>query len=114
LNTKSGKVDIVISGASSGGISCALAALNRKYNIVLIDKGNIANALIPFPTNMVFLSTADQLELDGIPLVVMPIKSSPRITVNTVIKLLTTSSEKVSRGLKVTIKNLIIPRTRIN
>jgi thioredoxin reductase (NADPH) len=68
------KTDIVIIGAGPAGISCALTACKQNYHLLLIDQGNVANAIIRFPINMVFFSTADQLELAGIPLILSDIR----------------------------------------
>jgi len=59
--------DLVIVGAGPAGLGCAISAIKRKFNLLLIDKGNIVNSIINFPTNMVFFSTSDVLELDNIP-----------------------------------------------
>ena len=60
-------LDLVIVGAGPAGLSCAIAAHRKNLSYIMLDKGNIADAIINFPVNMVFFSTADQLELAGIP-----------------------------------------------
>jgi thioredoxin reductase (NADPH) len=60
-------LDLVIIGAGPAGIGCAISAIKRRLNLLLIDKGNIVNSIINFPTNMTFFSTSDVLELHDIP-----------------------------------------------
>jgi len=60
-------LDLVIVGAGPAGLSCALAAHNHHLDYQILEKGNIVNAIINFPVNMTFFSTADQLEIGGIP-----------------------------------------------
>ena len=59
--------DLVIVGAGPAGLSCALAAQRYNLDYCVLEKGNIVNAIINFPVNMTFFSTADQLELADIP-----------------------------------------------
>jgi thioredoxin reductase (NADPH) len=59
--------DLVIIGAGPAGLGCAISAVKRNLNILLIDKGNVVNSLINFPVNMTYFSTADVLELHDIP-----------------------------------------------
>ncbi|MHC4308291.1 MAG: YpdA family putative bacillithiol disulfide reductase [Planctomycetota bacterium] len=59
--------DLVIIGAGPAGLGCAISAVKRKLNILLMDKGNIVNSIINFPVNMTFFSTADLLEIHDIP-----------------------------------------------
>ena len=59
--------DLIIVGAGPAGLSCAIAASNRKINYLLIDKGNVVNSIIHFPSNMIFFSTPDQMEIGDLP-----------------------------------------------
>jgi thioredoxin reductase (NADPH) len=59
--------NLIIIGAGPAGISCALAAEKNNLSYLLMDKGNIADAIINFPVTMTFFSTSDQLELENIP-----------------------------------------------
>jgi thioredoxin reductase (NADPH) len=59
--------DVVIIGAGPAGLGCAISAVKRNMNALLMDKGNIVNAIINFPVNMTFFSTADALEIHDIP-----------------------------------------------
>jgi len=59
--------DVVIVGAGPAGLGCAISAVKRKLNVLLMDKGNIVSSIIDFPVNMTFFSTADALEIHNIP-----------------------------------------------
>jgi thioredoxin reductase (NADPH) len=59
--------DVVIVGAGPAGLGCAISAVKRNINVLLMDKGNVVNAIIDFPVNMTFFSTADALELHNMP-----------------------------------------------
>jgi len=67
IKTITDKIDIAIIGAGPAGIACAIAAVKKKYRVRLVDKGNVADAIIRFPTQMIFFSTADLLELASVP-----------------------------------------------
>jgi thioredoxin reductase (NADPH) len=67
MKSGTAKLDIAIIGAGPAGIACAIAAVKKRLNVLLLDKGNVVDAIIRFPANMTFFSTTDQLELAGIP-----------------------------------------------
>lgn len=59
--------DVVIIGAGPVGLSAAIAAKRKGLSYVILEKGIIANSIFHFPTNMVFFTTADLLEIGGHP-----------------------------------------------
>jgi thioredoxin reductase (NADPH) len=59
--------DLIIIGAGPAGLTCAIAAQKRKIDYTVLEKGNVVNAVINFPVDMTFFSTADQLTLADIP-----------------------------------------------
>jgi len=63
------KYDVVIIGAGPIGISCGIEAVKRKYTHLIIEKGCLVNSLFHYPTNMVFFSTSERLEIGGVPFV---------------------------------------------
>ena len=61
--------DVIITGAGPIGISCGIEAVKRNYNYLIIEKGCLVNSLFHYPTNMVFFSTSERLEIGGVPFV---------------------------------------------
>lgn len=62
-------LDILIIGAGPIGLNCALEAEKNHLNYLIIEKGTIVNSLYNYPLYMKFFSTADKLEIDGIPFI---------------------------------------------
>lgn len=62
--------DIVIVGAGPASLSILKAAQEAELRAVAIDKGPVCGALLRHPTYMRWFSTADKLELPGLPLLV--------------------------------------------
>ena len=65
----SGKLDVIVIGAGAAGLACGIEARKRNLNALIIDRGTVVNAILNFPTNMKFFTTADLLEIGGLPLV---------------------------------------------
>jgi len=61
------KYDLAIIGAGPAGIGCAISAMKRKLDVIIIEKGNIVNSIINFPAQMSFFSTSSELELHDVP-----------------------------------------------
>ena len=61
--------DVVIIGAGPTGLACGIELKRRGVRAVLIDKGCVVNSLYNYPTNMVFFTTPELLEIGGLPLV---------------------------------------------
>lgn len=61
--------DILIVGGGPIGIACALEAEKNNLSYVIIEKGTIVNSLYHYPLYMRFFSTAEKLEIDGIPFI---------------------------------------------
>jgi len=59
--------DLIIIGAGPAGLACAIEAQKNKLNYIVLEKGNVVDAIINYPVNMTFFSTADQLTLSNIP-----------------------------------------------
>lgn len=63
------KLDLIIIGAGAAGLACAIEAQKRELEFQVIDKGSVVHSIFRFPTNMTFFTTANLLEIGGIPLV---------------------------------------------
>ncbi len=62
-------MDIAIIGAGPIGIACGVEAQKAGLNSILFEKGCLTNSIYHFPTNLVFFSTADLLEVGDIPFI---------------------------------------------
>ena len=60
-------IDIIIIGAGPIGLACGLEAKKAGYSYLILEKGCLVNSLYKYPLNMTFFSTADRLEIGGIP-----------------------------------------------
>jgi thioredoxin reductase (NADPH) len=60
-------IDILIVGAGPSGLACAIEAKKHGLSSLTLDKGSVADAIRRFPTNMTFFSTAELLEIGGVP-----------------------------------------------
>jgi thioredoxin reductase (NADPH) len=61
-------VDVVIVGAGPTGLACGIELKKRGINALLVDKGCIVNSIYHYPTNLVFFTTPELLEIGGIPM----------------------------------------------
>ena len=62
-------LDILIIGGGPIGLNCALEAKKNNLSYLIIEKGTIVNSLYRYPLYMRFFSTAEKLEIDGIPFI---------------------------------------------
>lgn len=60
-------LDVVIVGAGPCGLACAIEAKQNNLKYVVLEKGNITEAIRKYPVNMTFFSTAENLEVGNIP-----------------------------------------------
>ena len=61
--------DVLIIGAGPAGLAAAIAAKQRGLTYLAIEKGALVNSLVHFPTDMVFFTTPELLEIGGLPFV---------------------------------------------
>lgn len=59
--------DLIIVGAGPIGLACALEAKKNGLSYLVIEKGALVNSLYNYPLYMTFFSTAERLEIGGIP-----------------------------------------------
>jgi thioredoxin reductase (NADPH) len=64
-------VDVAVVGAGPTGLACGLELKRRGLSAVLFDKGCLTNSLYNYPTNMVFFTTPELLEIGGLPMTSM-------------------------------------------
>ena len=60
--------DVVIVGAGPTGLACGIELTKLGISNVLLDKGCVVNSLYHYPTNMVFFTTPELLEIGDIPM----------------------------------------------
>ncbi len=61
-------VDVVVIGAGPTGLACAIETKRVGLRSLVIDKGCLTNSLFHYPTNMVFFTTPELMEIGGIPM----------------------------------------------
>src|SRR5438876_6381268 len=61
--------DAVIVGAGPSGLAAAIEGKRYGLRYVVLEKGGITNSILHFPTQMIFLTTPELLEIGGVPLV---------------------------------------------
>jgi thioredoxin reductase (NADPH) len=61
--------DVLIIGAGPAGLATAIAAKQRGLDYLVLEKGVLVNSIYGFPSNMVFFTTPELLEIGGIPFV---------------------------------------------
>jgi thioredoxin reductase (NADPH) len=59
--------DVLVIGAGPTGLACAIEVQKAGYKAHIIDKGCLVNSIYNYPTNMVFFTTPELLEIGGIP-----------------------------------------------
>lgn len=61
-------LDAVVIGAGPTGLACGIEMGKLGLRALLIDKGCVVNSLYNYPTNMLFFTTPELLEIGGIPM----------------------------------------------
>jgi thioredoxin reductase (NADPH) len=61
-------VDLLSIGAGPTGLACAIEAKRAGLSSLVIDKGCLCNSIYHYPTNMIFFTTAERLEIGDLPL----------------------------------------------
>ncbi len=71
-------VDIAVIGAGPCGISAGAAARAAGLKTVLFDKGCVTQSIVGYPYYMTFFSTAEKLEIAGVPFTIAEQKPTRR------------------------------------
>ena len=61
--------DVLIVGAGPAGLAAAIAAKQRGLRYLVLEKSGLVNSLVHYPTDMVFFTTPELLEIGGLPFV---------------------------------------------
>jgi len=59
--------DLIIIGGGPIGLACAIEAQRKNLSYIIIEKGALTNSIFNYPLYMTFFSTAERLEIGGIP-----------------------------------------------
>jgi thioredoxin reductase (NADPH) len=62
-------IDVLIVGAGPTGLACAVELHRNGFDYVVIEKGCIVNSLFGFPTQMIYFTTPELLEIGDLPLI---------------------------------------------
>jgi bacillithiol disulfide reductase len=62
-------VDVIVIGAGPAGLAAGIEAQKQGLRCVIFDKGGITDSILHFPTQMIFFTTPELLEIGGVPLV---------------------------------------------
>lgn len=63
------ELDVLIVGAGPAGLSCAVGLERAGYRYRVLDKGGVVDTIQRMPTQMVFFTTPELLEIGGLPMV---------------------------------------------
>lgn len=59
--------EVLIVGAGPTGLACAIEAQKAGFKALILDKGCLVNSIFHYPTNMVFFTTPELLEIGDVP-----------------------------------------------
>ena len=60
--------DVICIGAGPTGLACAIEAKREGMRPLVIDKGCLCNSLFHYPTNLLFFTTPERMEIGDLPL----------------------------------------------
>ncbi|MBP2240705.1 thioredoxin reductase (NADPH) [Cytobacillus eiseniae] len=66
--------DVIIVGGGPCGLAAAIAMQEINLTPLIIEKGNIVNAIYNYPTHQTFFSTSEKLEIGKIPFITVEYK----------------------------------------
>ncbi|HWA33114.1 MAG TPA: YpdA family putative bacillithiol disulfide reductase [Cyclobacteriaceae bacterium] len=61
--------DLLIIGAGPIGLACAIEAKKAGLSYVIVEKGCLVNSIYHYPSNMMFFSTSERLEIGEVPFI---------------------------------------------
>ncbi len=68
------KVESIIIGGGPCGLSAAIEQKKKGIETLIIEKGNVVNALYHYPTHQTFFSSSDKLSIGDVPFIVEDLK----------------------------------------
>ncbi len=73
-------VDLLVVGAGPTGISVGAEAKQAGLDVLLVERGSIADAIRRYPAELVYFSTKERLEIAGVPFAIPEVKPNRRQT----------------------------------
>lgn len=67
--TENELLDVIVIGGGPTGLACAIEAQRAGFSHLVIEKGCIVNSLFHYPTQLVFFTTPELLEIGDLPFV---------------------------------------------
>ena len=61
--------DLIIIGAGPIGLACAIEAKKAGLAYLIVEKGCLVNSIYHYPSNMMFFSTSERLEIGEVPFI---------------------------------------------
>jgi thioredoxin reductase (NADPH) len=61
--------DVIVIGGGPTGLACAIETQRAGFNHLVIEKGCVVNSLFNYPTQLVFFTTPELLEIGDLPFV---------------------------------------------
>ncbi|EGL82766.1 FAD-dependent pyridine nucleotide-disulfide oxidoreductase [Caldalkalibacillus thermarum TA2.A1] len=68
--------EVIIVGAGPCGLAAAIALQDKGFKPLIIEKGNVVDAIYRFPTHQTFFSTPEKLEIGDVPFIIQERKPS--------------------------------------
>ncbi|MBI4536022.1 MAG: YpdA family putative bacillithiol disulfide reductase [Ignavibacteriae bacterium] len=67
-------VEMIVIGAGPAGLSCAIEAKKAGLGAIVLDKGSALDSIRRFPTNVIWFSTPELLEIGDVPFVISMVR----------------------------------------
>ncbi len=73
--------DIAIIGGGPSGLACGIAGVRAGLDVIVLEQGSIVEAIRRFPTNLVWFSTPELLEIGEVPFVIPTLRPTRADTI---------------------------------
>jgi bacillithiol disulfide reductase len=73
--------DVAVIGAGPAGLACAIEGVKAGLDVLILEKGSLVDAIRRFPTNLVWFSTPELLEIGEVPFVVSTVRPTRMDTI---------------------------------